>query len=230
MVHAMDASPEVKNDGPSLVLAASICIVLLVGGVAVGIALGGVMPLPYGPVAAVQQYVRAQSLAVHVIAVAIFVSSVPLAIYAATASARLRQLGAAAPAATLALTGGILATGTAAFAGLLGWTLSRPEISGDTALVRALYLLVFLVGGVGHMVALGLLIAGSAVPGLTLGLLPRPLAWAGVAIAWLCELTALVLIWPVLGPILPIARILALAWLVLFGVRLPLRRNDIRSH
>jgi hypothetical protein len=225
----MDASPEDRTNGPSLVLVASICIVLLVGGVAVGIGLGGVMPLPYGPVAAVQQYVRTQPLAVHVMAVAIFLSSVPLAIYAATASARLRQLGAAAPAATLALTGGTLAAGASGLAGLIGWTLSRSEISGDTALVRALYLLVFLAGGVGHMVAMGLLIAGLAVPGLMLGLLPRPLVWAGVATAWLCELTALVLIWPLLGPILPVARVLALAWLVLFGARLPLRRNDIRA-
>ena len=79
-----------QHDGPSLALVAAICIALLFGGLAIGVALGGVMPLPYGPVAAVQQYVRAQPLAVQVIAVAVFASSVPLAVYAATASARLR--------------------------------------------------------------------------------------------------------------------------------------------
>ncbi|WP_234796847.1 CaiB/BaiF CoA transferase family protein, partial [Mycolicibacterium porcinum] len=36
-------------------------------------------------------------------------------------------------------------------------------------------------GGVGHIVALGLLLAGIAVPGLILGLLPRPVAWTGLA-------------------------------------------------
>jgi hypothetical protein len=225
----MDASPGDRHGGPSLVLVALIWIGLLFGGVAIGVALGGVMPLPYGPVAAVQQYVRAQPLAVQVMAVAVFGSSVPLAIYAATASARLRQLGAPAPAATIALAGGILAAGGLGLTGLLGWTLSRPEVSGDTALVRALYLLVFLVGGVGHLVALGLLVAGMAVPGVFLGLLPRPMAWAGVAIAWLCELTMLVLLWPVLGPILPIARVSALAWLLVAGARLPLQRKDIRD-
>ena len=45
---------------------------LLFGGLALGVALGGVMPLPYGPLAAVQQYVRAEQLAVQVIAVAVF--------------------------------------------------------------------------------------------------------------------------------------------------------------
>jgi hypothetical protein len=212
-----------------LALVAALGVGLLFGGVAIGVALGGVMPLPYGPVAAVQQYVRAQPLAVQVIAVAMFASSVPLAIYAATAGARLRQFGVAAPSATIAMAGGILAAGALGLAGLVAWTLSRPEIGGDTALVRALYLLVFLLGGVGHMVALGLLVAGMAVPSLGRGLLPRPLAWAGLAIAGLSELTVLVLVWPLLGPILPVARVSALAWLVVAGGRLPLRRNDIRA-
>jgi hypothetical protein len=210
-----------------LAVVAAICIGLLFGGLAVGVALGGVMPLPYGPVAAVAQYVRAEPVAVQVIAVAVFGSSVPLAVYAAAASARLRQLGVAAPAATIGLTGGILAAGALGLTGLLAWTLSRPEVSGDTALVRTLYYLVFLVGGAGHIVPLGLLVAGIAVPSLSLGLLSRALAWAGLAIAGLSELTTLVLFWPVLGPILPVARVAALAWLVVAGARLPLPRNTI---
>ncbi|MGB8207431.1 MAG: hypothetical protein WCF69_07440 [Mycobacterium sp.] len=186
------------------------------------------MPLPYGPVAAIQQYVRAEPAAVQVIAVAVFASSVPLAVYAATASARLRHLGVGASTATIALTGGILAAGALGLTGLLAWTLSRPDVSGDTALVRTLYYLVFLVGA-GHIVALGLLIGGMAMPGLESRLLPRPLARAGLAIAGLCELTTLVLVWPELGPILPVARVSALAWLVVAGARLPLQRNDIRA-
>ena len=205
-----------------------ICLGLLFGGLAVGVALGGVMPLPYGPVTAVQAYVRAQPVAVQVIATAAFASSVPLAIYAATVSTRLRQLGVTAPGATIALTGGTLAAGALALTGLLAWTLSRSEVSADTALVRAVYLLVFLVGGPGHIVALGLLVAGMAVPGLILGLTPKPVARTGLAIAALAESTTVVLIWPELGPMLPIARLSALIWLVVAGALLPLRRNDIR--
>ena len=223
----MDASRQ--HDGPPLALVAAICIGLLFGGIAIGVALGGVMPLPYGPVGAIQQYVRAEPTAVQVIAVAVFASSVPLAVYAATASARLRHLGVGAPTATIALTGGIAAAGALGLTGLLAWTLSRPEVSGDTALVRTLYYLVFLVGGAGHIVALGLLIAGMAMPGVESRLLPRPLARAGLTIAGLCELTTLVLVWPELSPILPVARVSALAWLMVAGARLPLQRNDIRA-
>lgn len=206
-------------------LLAVVCLVLLFGGLAIGVALGGLMPLPYGSVTAVQHYARAQPVAIQVIAAAVFASSVPLAIYAATVSARLRQLGAVRPAATIALTGGTLAAGALALTALLGWTLSRPEVSADTALVRALYFLVFLVGGPGHLVALGLLIAAMAAPGIDDGRLPRPVAGAGLAIAALAELTTLVLVWPRLGVILPIARVSALLWLVVAGATMPLRHR-----
>jgi len=214
-----------QHDGPSLALVATLFVAVLFGGLAIGVALGGVMPLPYGPVAAVEHYVRTQSLAVQVIAVAMFGSSVPLAVYAATASARLRKLGVTTAGPTIALAGGIMAAGALELSGLVGWILSRSEVSADTAVVHALYLLVFLAGGPGHVVALGLLVAGMAVPGLGLGPLPRSLARVGLAIAGLAESTTLVLVWPVLGPILPVARVAALVWLLVAGARLPRRRN-----
>jgi hypothetical protein len=208
-----------------LALLSLICIGLLFGGLAVGVAMGGVMPLPYGPATAVQAYVRAEPNALQIIATAVFASSVPLAIYAAAAATRLRQLGVTGPAATVALTGGTLAAGALGLTGLLGWTLSRPEVSQDAALIEAIYFLVFLVGGPGHVVALGLMIAGMALPSLTLGLLSRRWAWAGLLIAALSVATTLVLVWPEMGVILPIARVSALAWLVLAGALLPRQRR-----
>ncbi|OBF62761.1 hypothetical protein A5787_01345 [Mycobacterium sp. 852002-50816_SCH5313054-b] len=158
-------------------------------------------------------------------AAATFASSVPLALYAAAAGARLRRLGVAAPTAAVAATGGVLAAGSLGLTGLLAWPLSRPDISADAALVRALYFLVFLVGGPGHIVALGLLVAGIAAPSLAMGLTPRPVAWVGMATAALAESAALVLAWPQCGPILPIARVSALVWLVVGGALLP--RGDL---
>lgn len=215
--------------GFSLPLLSALCVALLFGGIAVGVGLGGVMPLPYGPTAAVVAYVQAQPVAVRVIAVTTFASSVPLAAYAATVGVRLRRLGAAGTGAATALTGGILAAGALGLCGLLAWPLSQPEVAGDATFVRALYLLVFLVGGPGHIVALGLMVAAMAATSLNLGVLSRPVAWAGLVTAALAEAAVGVLIWPDLGVILPIARVLALSWLVLAGALLPLRRNDIRQ-
>ncbi|OBF11075.1 hypothetical protein [Mycobacterium sp. 852002-10029_SCH5224772] len=212
------ARRDANHREPPLTALSLLCIGLLFGGIAIGVTMGGVMPLPYGPVGAVAAYVRTQPAAVRVIAVAMFASSVPLALYAATAAARLRQLGAGPGRAAIALTGGILAAGALGFAGLLGWTLSWPEVSADTGLVRALYMLVFLTGGPGHIVALGLLVAAMAASGRTGGVLRGPLARFGLATAVLAESAAWVLIWPPLGVLLPIARVSALTWLVAAGV------------
>jgi hypothetical protein len=206
---------------------AVISLVLLLAGLIVGVALaGGVMPLPYGSATEIQQYVAGHHAAAVSIAVGTFGSSVPLAIYAATASARLRQLGITAPGATIALAGGLLASAGLTLSSLTAWTLSRPEVTSDAALVRALYYLTFLTGGPWHVVTLGLLIAGIAVPGLIVGLLPRSVAWAGLVIAGVAELTTLVLIWPVLSPLLPVARFTGLIWLIAAGALLPLRRKN----
>jgi hypothetical protein len=76
------------------------------------------------------------------------------------------------------------------------------------------------------VVTLGLLIAGIAVPSLIVGLLPRPVAWTGLVIAGLAELTTLVLIWPELSPLLPVARFTGLIWLIVAGALLPLSRRN----
>jgi hypothetical protein len=201
-----------------MVLLFGLCIGLLFGGLVIGVAVGGIMPLPYGPAAPIQHYVHTQPLALHIIAVAVFGSSVLLAVYVAALSSRLRGSGVTGPGPTIAIVGGTLAAGALAVTGLLAWTLSRPEVAGDPALARAMYYLTFLIGGPGHVVALGVLIAGIAAGGV----LPR----TGFAIAALCAVTTLVLAWTVLGPILPVARVVALAWLLVAAARVPTRRNS----
>jgi hypothetical protein len=225
-VDRSEATGRPVQGGPPLALLGAISLVLLLAGLAIGAALGGVMPLPYGSSTEIQDYVANNHAAAEAIAVGAFASSIPLAIYAATASARLRQLGVTAPGATIALAGGILASSGLGLSGLFAWTLSRPEVTADATLVRALYYLTYLTGGPWHVVALGLLIAGISVPSVILGLLPRPVAWAGLAIAVLAELTTLVLIWPGLSPLLPIARFTGLIWLIVAGALLPLRRRN----
>jgi hypothetical protein len=216
-----------EQGGPPLALLAVISLALLLAGIVVGVALaGGAMPLPYGTATQIQEYIAGNHPSAVAIAVGTFGSSIPLAIYAATASARLRQLGITAPGATIALAGGLLASAGLALSGLTAWTLSRPEVTTEPALVRALYYLTYLTGGPWHVVTLGLLIAGIAVPGLIVGLLPRPVAWAGLVIAGLAELTTLALIWTGVSPLLPVARFSGLIWLIVAGAMLPLRRRN----
>jgi hypothetical protein len=210
--------------GPPLALLAALSLVLLVVGLVLSAALGGVLPSPFGSADAIQHYFLTQFDAVQASGVLAFASSVPLAIYAATASARLRQLGILAPGATIALAGGLLAAGALGLSGLLQWTLARPAVRADSSLVRALDDLSFVTGGPGHVVPLGLLLAGIAVPCLILRLLPRALAWAGLVIALIAELSTLALIWRSLAVLVPIGRFPGLIWLIVAGLLLPHRR------
>jgi hypothetical protein len=222
-----DANDRPSQAGPPLAPLAAISLGLLLAGLVIGVLLaGGVMPLPFASGVQIQAYVAGNHAAAVAMAVGTFGSSIPLAIYAATVSARLRQLGITAPGATIALAGGLLASAGLALSSLTIWTMSRPEVAADAPLVRALYYLTYLTGGPWHVVTLGLLIAGIAVPGLIIGLLPRAVAWTGLVIAALAELTTLVLIWPGLSPMLPVARFAGLVWLIVAGLLLPLRRRQ----
>jgi hypothetical protein len=213
-----------QQGGPPLVVVGGVTLGLFVVGVIVSAALGGVPPNPLGPSSVVIDFYGTNSTAVQAGAVFLFASSVPLLIYSATVSARLRQLGITAPGATIALAGGIVASMTLGLSGLLAWVLSRSAIRTDGALVQAFSTLSFLAGGPGHVVPLGLLVAGVAVPALIVGLLPRPLAWTGLVIAAVAELSTLALVSPSFAILLPIARFPALIWLVAAGALLPARR------
>jgi hypothetical protein len=74
------------------------------------------------------------------------------------------------------------------------------------------------------VVGLGLFVAGLAVPTLILGLLPRWLAWIGLLVAVLSELSFLSMTVEPLQVLLPIGRFGGLAWLIAAGFLLPRSR------
>jgi hypothetical protein len=213
--------------GPPLGVLAVVFTALFLAGIVLGVvfANGVAFPSPFGSATDILAYFRDHQLAVRISALLQFAAAIPLAIYAATANARLHQLGVRAPGATIALAGGLLAAAFMACSALVSWVLSRPEVADEPVLVRALQNLAFITGGPGHVVPLGLLIAGISVPGLLARLLPRWLTTAGLVIAALAELTTLTLLVADASYLLPVARFTGLAWLVIAGFLLPLDRE-----
>ncbi|WP_433223734.1 hypothetical protein [Microtetraspora malaysiensis] len=216
------------DGGPPLGILAVVFTALFLGGIVVSTAMAGgaTFPSPFGSAAEILAYFQDHQDAVHVSAFLQFAAAVPLAIYTATASARLRNLGIRAPGATIALAGGLLAAAMLALSAIFSWVLSRPEVLTEPTVVRALQDLAFASGGAGHVVFLGLLVAGIAVPGLLAGLLPRAMAFAGLAIAVVAELSHLALLVPDTAILLPVARFTALAWLIATGFLLPRTRTN----
>ncbi|SNT27061.1 hypothetical protein SAMN05216276_103178 [Streptosporangium subroseum] len=223
---AVERTPRQNEAGPPLGILAVVFTALFLAGIIISTVMAGgvTFPSPFGSSAEILAYFHDHQSAVQVSAFLQFGASVPMAIYAATASARLHNLGIRAPGATIALAGGLLAAGMLALSALFGWVLSRPEVLTESAVVRALQDLAFVTGGAGHVVFLGLLVAGIAVPGLLAGLLPRPLAFAGLAIAVIAELSTLTLLVSGAAVLLPVARFTSLVWLIAAGFLLPRSR------
>jgi hypothetical protein len=153
-----------------------------------------------------------------------FGSAVPLGIYAATVYARQLRLGVRVPGPAIGFFGGISAAIFLMFSGSVTWLLSRPEITTDATLTHTVSFLAFITGGVGFVVGLGLLVAGIAVPSLILRFMPRWLAWTGLVIAALSELSFLSMAVEPLQFLLPIGRFGGLLWLVAAGFLLPRNR------
>jgi hypothetical protein len=153
-----------------------------------------------------------------------FGSAVPLGIYAATVYARQIRLGLRVPGPAISFFGGVAAALLLMLSASTAWVLGHPGIAGDVPLTQALALLAFITGGVGYATGLGLLIAGIAVPFLILRFGPRWLAWAGLIIAALAELSFLSMVVEPLQFLLPIARFGGLLWLVGAGFLLPRTR------
>jgi hypothetical protein len=163
-----------------------------------------------------------------------FGSAVPLGIYAATIYARQLRLGVRVPGPAIGFFGGISAAIFLMLSGSVTWLLSRPEITTNATLTHALSFLAFITGGVGFVVGMGLLVAGIAVPSLILRFMPRWLAWTGLAIAALSELSFLSMAIEPLQFLLPIGRFGGLLWLVAAGFLLPRTRaaanQEPRAH
>jgi hypothetical protein len=185
---------------------------------------------PFSPAELVAAYFHDNPDAVRLASMLQFGSAVPLGIFAATVYARLLRLGVRVPGPGIGFFGGITASVLLMMSALLSWVLSRPEITNDVTLTHALAFLAFISGGVGYVVGIGLLVAGIAVPALILRLIPRWLAWTGLVIAALSELSFLSMAIEALQFLLPIGRFGGLLWLIAVGFILPRNRASANRY
>jgi hypothetical protein len=211
--------------GPNPAVLAGISLALVVAGVAVSAALGGVFPSPFGDPAAIAAFIAGNPAALTASAFFQFAAAVPLAIYAAVTYSRLRYLGVSAPGPAIGLIGGVVSATMMAVAGLCTWVLALPAVgTAGGAAVLALHGLTFATGGVGAVAFLGLLVAGIAVPGLLSGRLPRAFALAGIVIAAVAALSTISMLASSLAILLPLGRFPGLLWLIAAGVLLPRKK------
>jgi hypothetical protein len=190
---------------------------------------GGHIPSPFDRTLSGLGFFTEHADAVRLSAFLQLGAAIVLGLFTATAVSRLRFLGVQAAGGTIAAFGGFAGAVFSALAALLAWVLAAPDDSGLPA-QEGFHWLMFGAGGPATVATMGLLVAGVSVSGGLSGLLPRWLGWAGVALAAVAELSTLVLVVPSAVYLLPIARLLTLAWMITVGAVLPRSRNvEVRA-
>jgi hypothetical protein len=217
--------------GPSIVLLASVHIVLFVAGLIAGSALrhGALFVTPFSPAEQVRMFFTQNPMAVRVSNFFLFGSAVPFGIFAATTVSRLRFMGIRAAGTNITLFGGLVAAVALFFSGTAGWILSVPDVSDSTAVVKAIYFFSFLCGGVLYAIGFGLFAAGVSVISYFVRLLPRWLTFLGIAVAITGELSWFSLIAYPANFFIPVTRFVGFIWMLLAAITLTRSRKMLAS-
>ena len=170
---------------------------------------------------AITAYFRANAAAVLLCSFFHFGSAIPLGIFTATVVSRLRFLGVRAAGAYIALFGGLATALNIAAASSILWVMAYPGIAQDAGVLRALYYLMFSIGGVGFSVPMGLLMAGVSVTAGMTRLLPKWIVVFGLVLAVVGELSWLSMVFPHALFLIPLTRFPGFVWLIAVGFALP---------
>ena len=180
-------------------------------------------PGPWESTETIVNYFQTHSHSVLMCAFLQFGAAIPLGIFTATMVSRLRFLGVRAAGACIALFGGLMTAFNIAISALVLWVMAYPGIAEDSGVVRALYYVVFAIGGVGFSVPMGLLIAGISIPALMAELLPKWLIVFGLTLGVIGELSFFSLVIPGALFLIPLTRFPSFIWLIFAGFKLPRR-------
>ncbi|HVZ72591.1 MAG TPA: hypothetical protein VHJ20_09470 [Polyangia bacterium] len=217
------------HSGPSLLFLAIVYIAVLGASVVGALSIARGVPVP-STLAAEALYFTRHAAAVRWSAVLQLASSIPLGIFAATLASRLRFLGAMGAGPMIALFGGAAASIMTALAAIATGALARPEIgAASPAVVHVLHTLAEALGGPGFVVPFGLLVGGASIAGAAPGMLSRKLLVFGLVTTLLSELGAVALASSAAVPLVSMARLFGLVWMLWVGAQLPRSRAAARD-
>lgn len=219
---AIEDAPVGRHRAPNPGVVASVFTALFIAGlVPVTLLVGDThFPSPLQPPHEITEYFRENAGKVGICAFLQFGAAIPLGIYTATMTSRLRFVGVRVAGVDIALFGGLAATFMTLVSALAQWAIARPGLAEDGALAQALYYLMFATGGPGYSVPVGLLFAGISVPALFMRLLPRWLAIMGIGLGVIGALSAFSLVIPQALYLIPLTRFPGFVWLIAAGFKL----------
>src|SRR5712664_2175284 len=210
-----------RHRGPSLLAVGTIFAGLFVASLVLATVLAGGehFPSPFAPDAA--DWFSRHRTAVLIGAFLQFGASIHLGIYTATIVSRMQFFGLRVAGVHIALYGGLSASVFLALSALIQWVLGQADVASSAAAARTLHHLALATGGFGHVVTLGLLLAGISVTAGLTRRLPRWMMIFGLIVAALAELSSIGLVFRPAMLLLPLARFPALVWIICAGALLP---------
>ncbi len=222
--------PDQRNlihKGPSLGILAVVYVLLFAAGIISTLLLthGAPFPMPYGSVELSRNYYLQFPDALRFASLLEFGSCIPLGIFTAGITSRLKFLGINASGVNIALFGGFAASLFLGISGLSSWILSQPGIANEAGTMRSIQLFGFITGGVAHVALFGLLLAGVSVTAWFRKLIPGWLFGIGMLTAACAELSTLSMINPALSFFIPLGRFPGFIWMIIIGFKLPVSLN-----
>ena len=214
-----------RHPGPALGPLAVVFTVVFILGLLPVTTVGGMpyFPGPWESPQTIGAFFRLRPGAALLCAFLQFGSGIPLGLFTATITSRLKFLGVKAAGAHIALFGGLAASAAIASSSLVLWAIAQPGISSDTTLTAGLYYVMYALGGPGYSVPLGLLMAGASLTCSFYKLLPRWIWVLGLVLAVCGELSWLNLEFPKALFLIPLTRFPGFIWMIAAGFALPSR-------
>ena len=214
-----------RHPGPALGPLAVVFTVVFILGLLPVTTAGGMpyFPGPWESPQTIDTFFRLRPGAALLCAFLQFGSAIPLGLFTATITSRLQFLGVKAAGAHIALFGGLAASAAIASSSMVLWAIAQPGISSDPMLTAGLYYVMYVLGGPGYSVPLGLLIAGVSVTCWFYKLLPRWICVFGLVLAVCGELSWLNVEFPKALFLIPLTRFPGFIWMLAAGFALPSR-------
>jgi len=215
--------------GPHPGIIATVYVILFMASLLLlGIASKGeAFPNPYASLQAAQQSLFKYIDIIRINAFLQFGAAVPLGIFTAAVTSRLRFLGVNVTGVSIALFGGISASIFITVSSLCGWILTQPNVAGNISIMHAVQFFGFATGGVAHVVALGLLMAGISIPCLFGRYTPKWIAILGIILAIIAELSSFGLLYYPANFLLPVVRFGSYIWMIATGFTLVKNKAEI---
>lgn len=176
-------------------------------------------PSPFGSAAKIERFVVESQTEVRVLSVLHSLAAIALLTFAAGIAAFVRrEMDEHDALPGLALAGGVLVAAFLQLAALSEWILVRDATRETPALVRALHDLTYLAGGPAHVLAFAPFVGAGSIAGMRTRQLTGWIGWLGIATAALSLLAVVALLWEPATFLLPLARSLTFAWILVVSL------------